>query len=722
MISFLEISIGLFSVLGVTALYAFICWGVGAGFSEKADLAAGVRIPFAFVMGTAVLSWLFSVLGMLRMLPGWGIGMGCVLGTGCALLFARHLNKSVGLKVHGPSFDRKSDQIIEKLVVFLALFYVFSLCIGWPRGGDQCIYHLVIPRSVLWNHGLVFNGFSHDAGMYYGWQMACLPAYFLGGERSFFLMALVCFALFLSLVFEGSKKIGLSSSPWLLVAVVAFVTVGMVRESLVNNETPLLLIEGCLLWMAVFPSFSKNKYFEALVFGFLCGFMVTVKLISLAVLPLLTGIFLWKRRGRIIQRLFCTVVGFTTMVLPWVAFTYWNAGTILPIFMLIWPPRWGILPQMSEGLALHMQFSGMWLKSNYHLLFSEGMQLYLVLLVAGLVSFAFLQRQNLKENKIVTYLAAYGLFRWFLMWVFSGLEPAAFFHNRYNLMTYLAFGCASALAVKNLCNKQTLKPFLKYTGLLVSAGIFAWFFTAPKVSSPLSMKEKTIQKYPSLWQGMCNSLITLSQGRGGGPNGIGMDWADSNLPKNAVIATTAIDPYLLNRPFIQVLPICQTQIDLNESEDKLYEKLLQVGATHLHLTEFSGLNGWMNPYLTKTLENLNKIPEKEKLEKLIILNYRDSKGFQSFYKLTKETNDLKETPNISNLQIIKLRNKNKILTWEAKEQRLVNINKISEKKITNLGSVIASGKSFPLGNQINNPSRIYISNNGSSMSINIEEK
>jgi hypothetical protein len=59
-ISFLDIAIGLFSVLGVATLYTFICWGVEAGFSEKAGLATEIRISRTFVIGTALLSWLFG--------------------------------------------------------------------------------------------------------------------------------------------------------------------------------------------------------------------------------------------------------------------------------------------------------------------------------------------------------------------------------------------------------------------------------------------------------------------------------------------------------------------------------------------------------------------------------------------------------------------------------------------------------------------------------------
>jgi len=699
-ISFLDIAIGLFSVLGVATLYTFICWGVGAGFSEKADLATGVRIPVAFVMGTAVLSWFFSVLGMLSMLPGWGIGMGCVLGTGCALLFARRLNIPVGLKVHGPSFDRKSNQIIEILLVLLALVYVFSLCIGWPRGGDQCIYHLVIPRSVLWNHGLVFNGFSHDAGMYYGWQMACLPAFYLGLERGFFLMSFFCFMLFLFFILQGAEKIGLQRVAWLLVAVAAFTTVGMVRESLVNNEAPLLLVEACLLWMAAFPSPSKNTRFEAWCFGSLCGFMVGIKLISLAVLPLLLGLFLWRRPVLIWPRLWFLGAGFVFMIFPWIAYTYWKAGTILPVFMLIWPPRWGVLPQMVEGMAYHMKFSGIWLKSNYHLLFSQGMELYLALLVAGIASAIFLSNKRYPINRVSLFLAGYGLCRWLLIWIFSGLQPAAFFHNRYNLMTYIVFGCAAALSINDYLKNYKIKTLVQCVKLIVIAGICFWFFASPKVNSPMSLTEQIVQKYPSLWEGICNSLSTLKEGPGGGAGGIGLDWVDQNLPKDSVVATTAIDPYLMNRPFVQILPICQTQIDLNSSPELIYEKLLDAKATHLHITEFSGLNGWLNPIIDKTLVNVKNIPEKEKLQVLLVLNYRDGKGYQSLYTLNKQKEKAKRPFEIKDIKIRLNRNKLKNLTWDSKTEEVIDVNFKEGNKIEKLGTVLASLQNFPLGNQL----------------------
>jgi len=425
-----------------------------------------------------------------------------------------------------------------------------------------------------------------------------------------------------------------------------------------------------------------------------------IKLISLAVLPLLVGLFLWRRPVLIWRRLWFLGAGFVFMIFPWIAYTYWNAGTILPIFMLTMPPRWGLLPQMVEGMTYHMKLSGIWLKSNYHLLFSQGMELYLVLLVAGVGSAMFMYIKRYPINRVSIFLTGYGLCRWLLMCLFSGLQPAVFFHNRYNLMTYIVFGCAAALSVNDYLKNYKIKALVRSTILIVIAGILMWFFVSPKVNSPINLTEQIVQKYPSLWVGICNSLKTLKEGPGAGVVGIGFDWADANLPKDSVVATTAIDPYLMNRPFLQILPICQTQIDLYSPPEIIYEKLLNAKATHLHITEFSGLNGWLNPIIDKTLVNVKKIPETEKLQVLLTLNYRDGKGYQSFYALNKQKEKAKKPLEIKDIKISLNRNKLKNLIWESKTEDVIDVNLKEGNKIEKLGTVLASLQSFPLGNQL----------------------
>lgn len=156
----------------------------------------------------------------------------------------------------------------------------------------------------------------------------------------------------------------------------------------------------------------------------------------------------------------------------------------------------------------------------------------------------------------------------------------------------------------------------------------------------------------------------------------------------------------MNRPFVQILPICQTQIDLNSSPEVIYEKLLVAKATHLHITEFSGLNGWLNPIIDKTLVNVKKIPEKEKLQVLLVLNYRDGKGCQSLYNLNKQKEKAKRPFEIKDIKIRLNRNKLKNLTWDSKTEEVIDVNFKEGNKIEKLGTVLASLQNFPLGNQL----------------------
>ena len=70
-------------------------------------------------------------------------------------------------------------------------------CAANIRGGDLDIYHLVIPRSILWNHRFVLNPFSHDAGFSYGWQVMPCRCISSGGEHGFVLLSSAAIVLLL---------------------------------------------------------------------------------------------------------------------------------------------------------------------------------------------------------------------------------------------------------------------------------------------------------------------------------------------------------------------------------------------------------------------------------------------------------------------------------------------------------------------------------------------
>jgi hypothetical protein len=149
---------------------------------------------------------------------------------------------------------------------------------------------------------------------------------------------------------------------------------------------------------------------------------------------------------------------------------------------------------------------------------------------------------------------------------------------------------------------------------------------------------------PSLRDVKRAALASFREPPGGGPGGIGFDVAARLLPPNAVLATTVIDPYLLQRPFLQMLPVSENVIDLSSPPAQLREEMVLRGATHLHLTEYSGLNIWMKPMVDQWLRTLREIPTLSGVHRLIWLNYPSGKGTQAFYELTPNTRIRDESP------------------------------------------------------------------------------
>jgi len=82
-----------------------------------------------------------------------------------------------------------------------------------------------------------------------------------------------------------------------------------------------------------------------------------------------------------------------------------------------------------------------------------------------------------------------------------------------------------------------------------------------------------------------------------------------------------------------LLPVSQEKIDLSQSPEAIFKDLLAMGITHLHLTQYSGLNGWMNPKIDEWLRSARSIPELPGVELVMHTLYFSGKGEQAVYRL-----------------------------------------------------------------------------------------
>jgi len=259
----------------------------------------------------------------------------------------------------------------------------------------------------------------------------------------------------------------------------------------------------------------------------------------------------------------------------------------------------------------------------------------LAILLAGIVAGPLTEAG--RNNRLFVALAMLALARGLVLVSLNGFSPAVLYHDRYHLSSYVLLGIAGVLGWRHALAWAGSRWPRASTVLLISAILSGsiYLFRAPvsMVDVRGSGENSTVVQARSLKKILKDSARDMLQPPGGGSGGIGYDLAASVLPRDAVVATTVIDPYLLDRRFLQMLPVSENLIDLSEPPEQLLVDLRHHGATHLYLTEFSGLNPWMTTVIDRSLRSLRAIPQLPGVHRLFYLNYSSGKGRQGLYAL-----------------------------------------------------------------------------------------
>jgi len=508
-----------------------------------------------------------------------------------------------------------------------------------PLGGDLANYHLVVPRGVLWTHGFEYNEFTHEAGIPYGWNFFGIPAFLLGGDRGYVFLSFWMFFLLLVLAFQSLRIWSGGLFGAVGVTAVGFMVCGLAREYLANNDIPSVFVEAIILILSI-VRIPMPLISQALLFGVTAGLGVMIKLTLLPGILILFLVF-WLRICK--TNLFPAVIaGSIFMVLGgfWPLVTFMHTGSPLPLVSLSMRFQGVPLPQLMDSMAILNQNFGTWYSMNYSRFFTAGMEGYALLLMG--LPLALLFRQVCRADRIIWVLVGFGLARWSLMFAMTQ-RMDIFWHDRYHLISYLALGIAGVrgwqLLVFPLIEKRAnlFYPVLFGVVLLLIFWQFngRFLMRSPDPAIPVGF---TSYLAPSMFQRMLANLDTFTLPPGAGRWGGFYDWMAKYLPQDSLVATTVIDPYHIQRTTIQILPVSQEKIDLAQSPEVILKNFKKLGVTHLHLTQFSGLNGWMNPTIDKWLRSVRLIPRLPGVKLLMQTQYASGKGEQAVYHLVQNRN------------------------------------------------------------------------------------
>lgn len=689
-----------------------VVWSlIVAGIYASSTLALGTRlappcrtgwegfdVAVRFALGAAAFGMLFTVLAMAQMAYAPLILTLALLPQALAVYRLRERVRlfSVLTPLHQSFHEWSAAHYSAVFGIVLLAAYPLAQSLAWPRGSDMTIYHLVIPRTVLWNHGLVFNPFSHDAGLFYGWQLYALPAYLMGGDRAFQLCSFFALSIILLSCYRVFRA-RYSPLTGLLGTLIVVATIcGMSRESVVNNDVPLLLVEIALFSLACVAVQGRNL---AVLLGLLGGFAIAIKLISVASVALAFAIFLSlsEKPLRLKQ---ISVLGAGTLISlgPWPLFNYLASGSPIPHFLLLWPPDTGYLPHFRESITYLMQNFGDWYQKNFIRFFSKGLEFVPALLCGGLFM-PFVR--NARADPLCLTLVTLAFLKFLLLLALNRFDIAIIYHDRYHLTSYLMLIISGMLGwLHSIRPALVSRPWLKTVVLpaLILIGTLHLYRT--NVSAVQVNGEglpDTATTYPSLKRGFYSAMGRLAERPGGGAGGVAYDFAAEQLPPNAVVATTVIDPYLLQRPFLQMLPVSENVIDLSLAPEQLHKALLAQGATHLHLAEHSGLNPWMVPVLDRWLVSLRKVPQLPGVRRMLYLNYPTQKGWQGFYELAPVAHDISGFSRLSDVRLTQERDGTWVLHWQANPGGDVKVNLHSGRgKAVPLGEAASEIGQFPI--------------------------
>lgn len=509
--------------------------------------------------------------------------------------------------------------IFLRVVALLYIGYVAVHTIFTWLGADLTIYHLVVPRDVLRNGGYIHNDFFFASGIPFGWHHFGLAGYLLAGTKGYLALALCAFlatltVTFLSVTrfFPGSRESGVADCA---VIIVCLVTVGMLQGSVSGTDVPALFFNSILI-MYLFGRMDEDVTKRAFALGMVSGFSIAIKLTTAPISLIVLGLLLLGSKRRRSHTILAFGGGVILCASIWPAVKLWATGSPLPVFM---PSLyfWGHpSEQLLRALNTIWSMYDDWYEINFARFFTHNMAalpFFIVFAIFGLMIPDAPTRRKIQAIMAVAVANTLGIVLFSRRWDIV-------FHDRYHLFSYCLVAVAGLLAL-HWCiraGQERLGTGSQTSGLIpyvVVALVLTNLFGLNILRDRRSDGSITVTELaPISWQ-FKRGLVNFKKELNDYHDPVSRFVAEKT-PRDSVVATTTVSVYMLDRRFLQLLPIAQNVIDLSKPPDRILAELRARGVNYLHLPAFTSLNPWANEAMEPYIVNLRLIAKLPSVKKV----------------------------------------------------------------------------------------------------------
>jgi hypothetical protein len=611
-----------------------VCWGImvsvvqflgtaylGIQIVQRLSVSCGTYLlHVGFGIGAALLSitvTLLSILGLINdiaILLLWAIiiyffAAGCLteLRSKYFILFNRFQISQLKLLINRTT--------IPSTILILCFIYIGLYCISGFRGADIGIYHLAIPRSIVWDKGFVYNDMFFGAGLPSGWHHYGVLSFYVGNEVAYLCLSLICSIGLIDLggkLFNALTGSANNAGVVLSKLFTAFVAAAMLGGSVPNNDIPSVYLELALFLHVLLAQQQKSnvKRANAILVGLVSGFILSVKLTTLVGVVCIMMIFIYRQKSNRLGLFMLASISAAFGTLVWPVLSLINSGSPLPL-MLNGIRFFGTaLPHLEQSLKAIELIHGNWYTGNAHRIFSLSW-LPIPLAILGLLFLPVIWKHKDFNRILIICLLGYALLRYLLVITLSP-RLDIIFHDRYHLISYV-----SLIIIGLYCwlfAYKFLVPNLSFISFIAPSIIGLFIFTSMSSSYEMILPNdtKSKQNVPSMISQIKFEFKRMLRAPDWQSSSV-ISYIRTNTSMDAVIATNQMAAYDLDRRFVQILPVAQNSIDLRLSPDEIITLLKARKVEYIYITPspgfVAGVDSEIETYLTKitNLANSNLV-------------------------------------------------------------------------------------------------------------------